>query len=151
MKRKKSKSNGKPKEQKRVVFYTDGSGARPDGSGSAIAWLREDTGQEHFELVEGLSNNQAEYQAIISALESAPSGQQIEILSDSQLVIYQVLGKYRVNDPDLDELRNRINQAVLARDLEVTFRWIPRGQNRADKLLQRKKPQTSSARAAGLA
>jgi ribonuclease HI len=134
-----------------VVYYTDGSGAHPDGKGSAIAWIREDAGEEHFELVEGLTNNQAEYRAIISVLDSAPSGQQVEILSDSQLVIYQILGKYRVNDPDLGELRNGVNQAVIARDLEVTFRWIPRGQNRADKLLQRQKSQTSSTRAAGSA
>ena len=101
--------------------------------------MRDDTGEEHFEPVDGLTNNQAEYRAIISAVESAPTGSNVKILSDSQLVTYQILGKYRVNDEDLSELRNRVNQAIIARDLKVTFEWIPRGQNRADKVFQRKK------------
>ncbi len=146
MKKRKSKSIGKPKTQQSIVFYTDGSGARPDGEGSAIAWFREDTGEEHFEAVEGLTNNQAEYRAIIAVLESVPSGSTLKILSDSQLVIFQITGKYRVCDPDLGDLRNRVNGAVIARNLGVEFQWIPRSQNRADKLLEKDKPRTSSAK-----
>jgi len=125
-------------------FYTDGSGCRPDGMGSAIAWVREDTGLEKIERIDGLTNNQAEYSAIHSALKSAPKGSTVEILSDSQLVIYQIRGRYRVSDPQLGDLRNLINITVAARKLEVTFTWIPRAQNRADKLLQRKNARPMS-------
>ena len=135
----------KPKTKQPIVFYTDGSGARPDGKGSATAWVREDTGEEHFESVDGLTNNQAEYRAIISALESCPSGLLVRILSDSQLVIYQIRGEYRVYDSNLANLRNVVNDAVLNRTLNVEFNWIPRGQNRADKLLQRKRQKPASA------
>jgi ribonuclease HI len=144
MKRMKSGSIGNLETQQPIIFYTDGSGARPDGKGSAIAWTRVDTGEEHFESIDGLTNNQAEYRAIISALESVPTRSTVRILSDSQLVTYQILGKYRVNEEDLSELRNRVNQAIIARDLKATFEWIPRGQNRADKLLQRKKTTLNS-------
>jgi ribonuclease HI len=146
MKRKKSKSIGDPKTVQPIVFYTDGSGARPDGMGSAIAWVREDCGEEHFELVDGLTNNQAEYRAIISALESCPSGSLVKIASDSQLVICQIRGEYRVYDPDLADLRNSVNDAVLDRDLNAKFTWIPRSHNRADKLLQRKKQRAPVAK-----
>jgi ribonuclease HI len=144
MKRKKSKSIGKPKSQLPIVFYCDGSGARPDGKGSAIAWFREDTGREHAETVDGLTNNEAEYRAIISALQSALPGSTVKIFSDAQLVIYQICGVYRVNDPELAVLRNSVNDAVLNRNLNVEFIWIPRGQNRADRLLRRKEPFSSS-------
>ena len=146
MKRKKSKSIGKSKTQPLIVFYSDGSGARPDGMGSAIAWFREDTGQEHVETVDGLTNNEAEYRAIISALQSAPPRSKVKIFSDSQLVIYQICGVYRINDPELALLRNSVNDAVLDRNLNVEFKWIPRSQNRADKLLRRKAPWNSSAK-----
>jgi ribonuclease HI len=146
MKRKKSKPIGKSKTQQQIVFYTDGSGARPDRKGSAIAWLREDTGEEYFENVDGLTNNEAEYRAVISALSSAPPRSKVGILSDAQLVIYQICGVYRVNDPELAVLRNSVNDAVLDRNLNVEFKWIPRSQNRADKLLRRKASWTASAK-----
>lgn len=141
MKRKKSNSTKKPASKQPIVFYTDGSGARPDGKGSAIAWLREDTGEEHTETVDGLTNNQAEYSAIISALESAPPRSRVRILSDSQIVIYQIRGEYRVYEAALANLRSCVNDAVLGGSLNVEFIWIPRGQNRADKLLRRKEPR----------
>ena len=122
-------------------IFADGSGSRPDGTGSAIAWMREDTGQTHVESIDKLTNNQAEYRAIISALEAVPQGSKLEVLADSQLVIYQILGTYRVNEEGLFDLRNRVIETVKARQLIATFRWIPRGQNRADKLLQRRSKQ----------
>lgn len=69
----------------RIRIYTDGSGARADGKGSGFAWLREDNGESHAEFVPGLTNNQAEYKAILSAFESVSKGSGVEILSDSQL------------------------------------------------------------------
>ena len=69
----------------RIRIYTDGSGARLNGEGSGFAWFREDTGESHVEFVGGLTNNQAEYKAILSALESVPTGNRVEILCDSQL------------------------------------------------------------------
>ncbi len=151
MKRKNSKSIGKPISQLPIVFYCDGSGARPDGKGSAIAWFREDTGQEHAEAVDGLTNNEAEYRAIISALKFAPARSKITILSDAQLVIYQICGVYRINDPELAALRNSVNDAVFDKNLNVEFKWIPRSQNRADRLLRRKEPSNFSARPGAVA
>ena len=73
MKRMKSKLIGKRGMRPPIIFHTDGSGARPDRKGSAIAWFREDTGEECVEAVDGLTNNQAEYRAIVSALQSVPT------------------------------------------------------------------------------
>lgn len=146
MKKKKNVMGDRKPESIENTFrvFADGSGSRPDGTGSAIAWMREDTGQTHVESIDKLTNNQAEYRAIISALEAVPQGSILEVLADSQLVIYQILGTYRINDEDLFELRDRVIETAKARHLVATFRWIPRGQNRADKLLQRRSKQITA-------
>lgn len=141
MKGKKLKPSENPKIHQPIVFHTDGSGARPDGKGSAIAWVREDTGEVCSKSVEGLTNNQAEYRAIISALESCPRDARVKIFSDSQLVVCQINGVYQVYDRTLVELRDCVNDVVLDRALYAEFIWIPRNQNRADKLLRRKEPR----------
>ncbi len=86
------------------------------------------------------SNNIAEYTALILLLRrlreisrsraSAPS----EIRGDSQLVIRQMEGRYRVREPHLVPLWEEARR--LATGLPVTFRWVPRGENRAGHLLE---------------
>lgn len=68
---------------KTIRVFTDGAGQRPDGRASGVAWLREDTGEKHTERIDGLTNNVAEYRAVISALKQLPSGSHVELLSDS--------------------------------------------------------------------
>jgi ribonuclease HI len=126
-----------------IVIYTDGSGARPDGKGSGIAWLRNDTSEKHVEMIEGLTNNQAEYKAIYSALLAVPERSVVEIRSDSQLAVYQLSGLHAVWNPDLASLLGLIKGLIVKRKLTVTFRWIPRSNNRAGKLLQHQKPKPS--------
>src|SRR5271170_7881475 len=62
-------------------------GERPDGKGSGFAWIREDTGVQHIERIDGLSNNEAEYRAVISALKPIKPDSNVEILTDSLLVV----------------------------------------------------------------
>jgi hypothetical protein len=56
-----------------VVIHCDGAGSRPDGKGSGFAWIRPHTGERYVERVDGLTNNQAEYRALIS---NQPRGRQ---------------------------------------------------------------------------
>jgi ribonuclease HI len=60
------------------------------------------------------------------------------ICSDSQLVVNQFNGRYSVNDPDLQKLLQRVRQIIEERDLDVELKWIPREQNRADSLLEKR-------------
>ncbi len=118
-----------------IRIFVDGAGARPDGTGSGFAWLREDTGETKVQYQEKLTNNQAEYMSILSAVQSVPKCSGIEILADSQLAICQLNGQYRILDPDLADLAKRVRAIVEKKKLRVTFTWIPRTRNRADKLL----------------
>lgn len=86
------------------------------------------------------SNNIAEYRALTLLLErlqdlaATHRGQPYLVCGDSQLVIYQMLGRYRVKDAKLRPLHEAAK--VLAGRLPVSFRWVPREQNRAGHLLE---------------
>jgi ribonuclease HI len=116
-------------------IYIDGSGARPDGKGSAFAYCVEGSREKNVEHCEGLTNNQAEYRAFLSAITSIPVRSRIEILTDSQIVAYQFSGRFTINEPPLYELLLKIRQLIHKKQLEVTVTWIPRQQNLAGKLL----------------
>ena len=95
------------------------------------------------------SNNIAEYQGIIlllrrlQELRGRPPRSGYVVCGDSQLVVYQMLGRYRVRDAKLLPLHQAARR--LAADLPVTFRWVPRDRNRAGHLLERA-PVRSRAR-----
>jgi len=118
-----------------IRIFTDGSGCRPDGKGSGFAWFREDTGAKKITREDGLTNNQAEYRAIISALQSLSSQSKAEILTDSENTCYQLKGDRRVRDPKLAELHDQIQALIEKNQLSVTFTWIPRRDNKAGRLI----------------
>jgi ribonuclease HI len=86
------------------------------------------------------SNNIAEYEALIRLLrrvrelDSWRSGSRYVVSGDSQLVVYQMQGRYRVREPHLIDLHEQAR--VLAAELPVSFRWVPREENRAGHLLE---------------
>jgi ribonuclease HI len=118
-----------------VRIYTDGAGKRPDGNGSGFAWVREDTRERHVERIPGLSNNEAEYRGVISAIKLLPEGCQVEVLSDSLLVVSQLGGEYRIRDPKLEKLAAEVKTIAEQKQLKLKVTWIPRGENQAGKLL----------------
>ena len=87
------------------------------------------------------SNNIAEYQALIlllhrlHELQKQVGGTESYVIhGDSQLVIRQMLGTYRVKEPHLAGLHAAAHK--LSSDLPVSFLWIPRDKNRAGFLLE---------------
>jgi ribonuclease HI len=129
MKAQKKQANGV------IRIFTDGSGSRPDGKGSALAWLREDTEERKIEKIDDLTNNEAEYGAVLSALKALPNKIVVQILSDSELVCCQFSGKWKVSNPSLAELLSKIRDLIKGKELQVTLTWIPRRDNLAGKLL----------------
>ena len=73
------------------------------------------------------TNNQAEYEALISALESATTLQAEEIIChlDSQLVVRQVTGEYSVKNSELRKLWIRV-QELTKKFKRVSFISVPR-------------------------
>jgi ribonuclease HI len=106
-----------------VVFY---AGARPEGD-PVLEWGA------------GLgcaTNNMAEYQALLSALGKALDlgAKDLTIRSDSELLVRQMNGKYRVRQPHLKVLYGQAKQLESGFE-RVCYEHIPRTENRrADKL-----------------
>lgn len=124
------------KNGSRVIrIFTDGAGKRRDGNGSGFAWVREDTHEPHVERIPGLSNNEAEYRGVISAIKPLPKGSHVEVLSDSLLVVSQLRGDYRIRDPKLEKLATEVKTIADQKQLELKVIWIPRRENLAGKLL----------------
>jgi ribonuclease HI len=123
-----------------LTIHTDGA-SRGNPGDAAFAYTIARDGQGTIEdagCLGELTNNQAEYTALVRALRRAIElGPQHRLLvnSDSELMVKQMKGEYRVKN---EELRPLYEEAVaLARRFQggVEFRHVRRGQNsRADAL-----------------
>ncbi len=83
------------------------------------------------------TSNEAEYRALIGGLEACIKYglKRIHIIGDSQLIIQQVLGGFKVNKLELKQCLNKVRELLAQLD-EYSIRWIPRSQNKmADKLV----------------
>ena len=124
---------------KRVVIFTDGVAEPNPGPAAIGATIKDKQGRLIARISQRIgwtTNNQAEYRAVIAALEEAVKlgAKQVELNSDSELVVKQIKGEYRVKKAALKPLYQRVKQ--LQNCLErFTINHIPRQQNReADKL-----------------
>lgn len=124
----------------KLTIYTDG-GARGNPGPAGIAYVIYDENNKliakNSKLIGTATNNQAEYQALIFGLEKAKNlkGKKISCLLDSELVVKQLTGLYKVKDKDLKPLFAKILILTNKFDL-VTFKHIPREKNKlADKLV----------------
>lgn len=120
-----------------LTIFTDGASlGNPGPMGIGIAIYRGKLRIEELsEYIGTGTNNIAEYTAVIRALETAHQlgEKEVHLKSDSQLVIKQLNGEYKVKDPKLKPLKRRIDE--LCKGLEVHFEHIPREKNEeADKL-----------------
>jgi ribonuclease HI len=83
-----------------------------------------------------MTNNVAEYRALIATLEYARNeypGRPVDVHGDSQLTIRQMTGEYAVRSDTIRPLWREAKS--LARQLDVSFQWVPREENeRADAL-----------------
>ena len=122
----------------RAHVYFDGASRGNPGPG-AVGWVivsSDGIVDEGNDTIGRTTNNRAEYEALIQALEAARDHgfEEIDVRGDSELIVRQVRGEWNTNDPDLRERRVRVRE--LLHDFE---RWslehVPREINdRADEL-----------------
>jgi len=118
---------------KRVRIWVDGASRGNPGPAAIGALIKDGQGKLIARISQRIgttTNNQAEYRAIIAALEKAISlgFKQVEVNSDSELVVRQLNGIYRVKKAELKPLHQQVKQ--LQSLLEgFTITHIPRQQN----------------------
>jgi ribonuclease HI len=124
----------------RVKLSTDG-GARGNPGPAAYGYVLEDEEGKvlaaHGERIGIATNNVAEYSALIAGLEKAIELglDEVEVVSDSELMVKQMRGEYRVKNEALQELWSRAGR--LARQVgSVGYTAVRREHNKlADKLV----------------
>ncbi|MFB5636680.1 MAG: reverse transcriptase-like protein [Nitrosopumilus sp.] len=114
-----------------INIYVDGSG----GTNSGYGYFIKETGESFYEKKSDLTNNQAEYLAIISALNKyVDSDEEIIIHSDSKNTVNQLNHEFAINN---EELRNLAREAweLMGKFSNLSIIWIPRKENLAGKML----------------
>ena len=103
------------------VANIDGASRGNPGPASYAVVLRDPSGKIVLELAKNIgreTNNVAEYYALLAALDYATSHhiRGLRIRSDSELLVRQMQGRYKVKSPDLKPLHERA--AKLARQIQ---------------------------------
>ena len=127
---------------KTFIINTDGGARGNPGQAGIGVVIADGVGHiigRHKKYIGEATNNCAEYKALILALTEAstlnPQPSTLEIRMDSELIVRQMQGRYKIKEPALKllaaevlKLRNQFKN--------VTFHHVPREQNKeADKLV----------------
>lgn len=124
----------------KLRIHTDGGSRGNPGPSGLGVFITDGHGKvvlEHSRYLGVTTNNQAEYRAVIDALEHARKlgGTEIEMYMDSELLVRQLNGQYRVRNADLAPLFLRVHNLRLAFHT-CTFTHVRREYNKdADRLV----------------
>ena len=123
-----------------IITFDGGSKGNP-GRGYGSYELRTATGRRRIERLEHgdyITNNQAEYRSLLASLTDLrdtiaragkdPRAYQVLVLGDSQLVINQLNGFWKLKDPDLRPWFVQI-KTLVADFGQVRFVWHPRARS----------------------
>ena len=127
------------KKHQKIKIYTDG-GARgnpgPAGVGVVVYDVKDNIIDTKSEYIGETTNNQAEYRAVIAALELIGKYEvdEINFFLDSELVVKQLNREYKVKNKGLAPLFVKVYNSIL-KYKKVTFTHVRRELNKeADKL-----------------
>jgi ribonuclease HI len=122
-----------------LTIHTDGA-ARGNPGPAAFAYVISRDGAPPIEergCLGRMTNNQAEYTALVRGLEHAArlgTAQEINVFSDSELMVKQMRGEYRVKNEELRDLYEQARE-LAGHFPAVRFQHVRREQNkRADAL-----------------
>ena len=124
-----------------LLLRTDG-GARgnPGPAGIGVVIEDADSGkvlEEHSEYIGETTNNQAEYRAVLLGLARAVAlrAASVSVLADSELLVRQATGTYKVKNPGIAQRFLELRNLETKLGVPVRYRHVRREQNtRADQL-----------------
>lgn len=124
---------------KKFILYTDGAARGNPGPAGAGAFICTGDGHAVAEVAEYLgetTNNVAEYRALIAGLKKLieMGAEEIEVRADSELMVRQIQGRYRVKHPNLKPLFEEAI-ALLKKIGRYSIKHVEREKNKeADRL-----------------
>ncbi len=114
-----------------INIYVDGSG----GINAGYGFFVKETGESLYEKKPNITNNQAEYLAIISALKKfVDNDEEITIYSDSKNTVNQLNHEFAINNEQLRSLA-REAWSFIGKFSKIKISWVPRSKNLAGKML----------------
>ncbi len=130
----------------KYIIYTDGASKGNPGPSSVGVVIQNKKGEilkeySHY-LGDKLTNNEAEYGAVVFALKKIKSlikkdkmkVVEIEFYIDSKLVVEQLMRRWKIKHPNMEKLSIQVHNLII-NFKKVSFFHIPREQNtRADAL-----------------
>lgn len=124
----------------KITVRVDG-GANPNPGNAGIAFTIEKEGKIRYlysEFIDYATNNEAEYLALVKALEFVKENfpkAKLLVLSDSQLMVRQLNGEYKIRSKKLCKLKEKIDELLGQMDFEI--KWNERKENKlADYLVR---------------
>ena len=118
----------------RLLIHTDGASRGNPGQAAIGATIKDEQGRLLATVARRIgpaTNNQAEYRAVIAALEEAirRGARRVELYSDSELVVKQLKGDYRVKKAALRTLYQSVVRLAGRLD-SFRISYIPRSKNK---------------------
>jgi ribonuclease HI len=119
----------------RLVVHVDGGARGNPGPAAIAAVVATPDGEvleERSERIGKATNNVAEYRALLLGIERAKAlgASELELVGDSELIVRQVLGDYRVKDAGLRPLHAQVRKALDGFD-RWSIRHVRREENEA--------------------
>jgi ribonuclease HI len=124
----------------RLTVDVDGGARGNPGPAAVGVVVRDENGEimvERAERIGQTTNNVAEYKALLLGIATAAElgGTELELVGDSELIVRQVEGRYKVKDATLRELHTEVKRALAGLD-SWSIRHVKRAQNAdADRLV----------------
>jgi len=130
----------------KLIIHSDGGARGNPGPAAYGVIIQDESGKQIAKLGKPMgtkTNNQAEYGGIIGALEyiqeflsSETSISEIEFYLDSDLLVNQLSGIYKIKSPELAILAIKAKNLEKEISVPVIYKYIPREQNKmADKVV----------------
>lgn len=130
-----------------MKIYTDG-GSRGNPGPSAcsfVAYEGENIIYKFSKFLGIQTNNYSEYQAVLNAVNWLKSKETAFFFSDSELMVKQLNGIYKIKDQNLQKLAFEIKSEIKNKNLNVSFTHILRNNNKiADFLVNQKLDENTS-------
>jgi ribonuclease HI len=117
----------------KLTVNVDGGARGNPGPAAIAAVVRDADGEvvaERGERIGRATNNVAEYRALLLGIELAAKlgAEELELVGDSELIVRQVEGRYKVKHADMKELHARVKRA-LAPFGSWSIRHVKRAEN----------------------
>lgn len=125
----------------RILGFTDGAARGNPGPGGIGVVLKDESGTvilKEKKFLGNVTNNVAEYTALIECLKHVSALAKttkfhcttLVVHSDSELMVRQLNGEYKVKDAMLKKLFNKTREVLRSSDFEFLIKHVPRENNR---------------------